>query len=433
MRVFHYLLLFFSICLPISAQKQNNQIKELENKRKAMLEKIELTNKLINESRNSEKQSERKLNLITTQINNRKQLIQTLNEEIATVNRQIKEKEESIAELDKELKTKQDRYAKSIRMMARKNKTEDKLMFILSAQNLSQTYRRIRYLREYSLSQHSQGKEIKNQKACIETEKEALHSIQKEKNNLLDERHKEENELKKEEENNRLELKDIRTKQKGLKSQLDKQRAQAASFDKQIEKLIREEIEAANRKAQGNRAKNTHNAAKDAEKAFTNNNTENEKRVSDTQGGYAMTSTEKALSGSFENNRGRLPLPINGKGVVVGHFGIQQNKQYNKVQTDNIGIDIETTAGTEARSVFDGVVSRVFVLPGYHTSVMIRHGNYLTIYGNLSQVYVKQGDKVNTKQAIGKIFTDTENNHTQLHFQIRRETVKLNPEEWLIH
>ncbi|MCD8193944.1 MAG: M23 family metallopeptidase, partial [Tannerellaceae bacterium] len=132
------------------------------------------------------------------------------------------------------------------------------------------------------------------------------------------------------------------------------------------------------------------------------------------------------------NNRGKLPFPVAGRYTIVSRFGEQQNLELKYVMTNNNGIDIQTTPGTDARAVFNGEVTRVFVVPGYNNSVIVRHGNYLTVYSNLSQVYVKAGDKVSTRQPIGKIFTDTEDgNATILHFQLWKEKVKQNPLPWL--
>lgn len=426
------ILLILLFCTIFNGTAQNrNTLKELEAKRKNMLEKIEFTNQLIEQSRESEQKSQSKLNLIKEQIQNRKQLIQTLNEEIEAVEQVVSEKELLLEQLNQELKRKQDRYARSLQQMARKNRAEDKLMFILSAENLTQTYRRIRYLREYSLSQHAQGKSIVRQKESIEQEKRELLAIEQEKKELLAERSKEEAALVNEENSNQRELDEIRSQQKGLKSQLARQKKEAEAFDRQIERLIQEEIESANRRAQAEE-KARHNAREEVRKAFDPPSQNNETRKADTQGGYMMTGKERVLSGNFESNKGRLPSPVSGRGVITNHFGIQKNKDYN-IQTNNIGIDIDTEAGGDARAVFDGTVSRIFVLPGYHTSVMVRHGKYLTIYANLSQVYVKQGEQVKARQAIGKIFTDAESGSTQLHFQMRKETVKLNPEEWIAH
>ena len=157
-----------------------------------------------------------------------------------------------------------------------------------------------------------------------------------------------------------------------------------------------------------------------------------EERVADTKGGYAMTKAEKRLSDDFASNKGRLPYPVSGRHTIVATFGEQQHQELKYVRTNNSGIDIQTSPGADARAVFNGEVTRVFVVPGYNNSVIVRHGNYLTVYSNLSQVYVKAGDKVSTRQAIGKIFTDTEDgNATILHFQLWKEKTKLNPAPWL--
>ena len=155
-------------------------------------------------------------------------------------------------------------------------------------------------------------------------------------------------------------------------------------------------------------------------------------RVAEVKGGYAMTREEKKLSDNFAGNKGRLPFPVTGRHTIVGTFGEQQHQDLKYVRTNNSGIDIQTSPGADARAVFNGEVTRVFVVPGYNNSVIVRHGNYLTVYSNLSQVYVKAGDRVSTRQSIGKIFTDTEDgNATILSFQLWKEKTKLNPATWL--
>lgn len=156
------------------------------------------------------------------------------------------------------------------------------------------------------------------------------------------------------------------------------------------------------------------------------------RNVADTKGGYAMTKAEKQLSDNFANNRGRLPYPVAGRHTIVATFGEQQHQELKYVRTSNSGIDIQTSPGADARAVFNGEVTRVFVVPGYNNSVIVRHGNYLTVYSNLSQVYVKAGDRVSTRQAIGRIYSDPEDgNSTILHFQLWKEKTKLNPQPWL--
>lgn len=448
--------LFCLLCIMVVVAfgQSNKQINALEKKRKELLEKIEVTDKLLKDAKLSEKKSTREINLLLEQLRIRRELIQALDDEIGNLNKSIADKEEEIRRETIKLKKKQKQYAQSISSMSFRNKSEDKLMFILSAEDLTQTYRRIRYLREYSLSRHQQGKEIIATQNALKIAKSELESKKTEKEGLRVERQGEENKLKEAESVQKSELVAIKKKQKVLESDLKKQKEQAASFNRQIEKLIQEEVEraAALARAEAAKAAEAERAAKAAREAELTKSSKKSKdkmvakstketpavkeiaetRKADSQGGYAMTSSERELAGSFENNKGRLPFPVAGKGIITGHFGIQQNAEYKNVQTSNDGIYIETNPGTDARSVFDGTVSKVFVLPGYNTSVMVRHGKYITIYANLSQVYVKQGDKVKARQSLGRIYTDTDDgNLTKLHFQIRKETEKLNPESWL--
>ena len=205
---------------------------------------------------------------------------------------------------------------------------------------------------------------------------------------------------------------------------LRKKQQQANALNRQIEEQIAKEIARAEAEAKqgGTNAK-----GKNTDKTSTR-----QERIADTKGGYAMTKEERKLSNDFADNRGRLPYPVAGRYTIVGTFGEQQHQELKYVRTNNSGIDIQTTPGADARAVFKGEVTRVFVVPGYNNSVIIRHGNYLTVYSNLSQVYVKAGDKVNTCQTIGKIFSDAENgNATILHFQLWKEKTKLNPSLWL--
>jgi len=157
-----------------------------------------------------------------------------------------------------------------------------------------------------------------------------------------------------------------------------------------------------------------------------------QERTAETEGGYAMTREEKVLSSNFAQNRGSLPVPVTGRYSIVSHFGVQQHENLVHVMTNNSGVDIRSDAGADARCVFKGVVTKIFTVPGYNSSVIVRHGNYLTVYSNLSRVYVKAGDQVGTRQSIGKIYSDPEDgNQAILHFEIRKEIAKQNPESWV--
>ena len=212
----------------------------------------------------------------------------------------------------------------------------------------------------------------------------------------------------------------MRKKQSEYASQLKEKQKQANQLNRMIEKQIAEEI------AQAERERKAREAAVRKNKKEGTTTTLLEERKADVKGGYAMTKEEKALSNYFSENRGRLPTHR-----IVGQFGEHQHAALEHVRTNNNGIDILADTGAEARAVFNGVVTRVFTIPGFNNSVIIRHGNYLTVYSNLNRVYVKAGDKVSTRQVIGKIFLDPSDNTTILHFQLWKEKSKQNPESWL--
>ena len=285
-------------------------------------------------------------------------------------------------------------------------------------------------MREYSAWRKKEAIKISEQQAELEKKKAELAKTRSEKNAMLGKRTDAANKLKQKEKSQKEVVADLKKKEKELQKELNAQRKQAAALNRRIEQLIAEEARKAAEEAR--RAAEAAKKATNADKKSGKNASAGEVRKSQTKGGYAMTKDELELSNSFSQNKGRLPMPLSGKYMIVGHFGQQQHQELKYVQVNSSGIDIQTTPGTTARSVFNGVVTRVFVMPGYNSSVIIRHGNYLTIYSNLSEVFVKAGDKVTTRQSIGRIYSDPEeNNRTVLHFQLWKETTKLNPEPWL--
>ena len=264
-----------------------------------------------------------------------------------------------------------------------------------------------------------------------------MEKTRAEKRALLGTRHEESKKLQSEEAVQKEEVQQLNKKQKDLKAELRKKQKQAEALNRQIEKLIAEEIARAEAEARAAREKAERAAREQAAKRKSSGgNTADkpmrEERVAATKGGYAMTKEERQLSDNFGSNRGKLPYPVTGRYTVVATFGEQQHSELKYVRTSNSGIDIQTAPGADARAVFNGVVTRVFVVPGYNNSVIVRHGNYLTVYSNLSQVYVKAGDAVSTRQALGKIYSDPEEGQaTILHFQLWKEKTKLNPLLWL--
>lgn len=394
-----FLILFVSIA------QTSKKVSELERKKRATREMIEETSRMLSDTKKSAMSSLNQLNILGHEIKTRRQLIGTLNQEIGEIEKQQRQISREINDLEEDLQGKKTKYAEAVRSMYNKRNGVDELTFILSAQTVSQSYRRLRYLHEYSRWRKEQGHQISVKQTELDGKLTDLNTKKEEKKTLLTERRDETETLRRKEADQQEIVNDLQKKQKTLQAELKKQQKQARDLDNQIQKIIEEEARKAAKK------KDTKPAVK---------------------GGYAMDKAETQLSGGFEKNKGKLPFPINGSYMIVGRFGQQQHAQLKYVTTNNNGIDLQTKPGAEARAVYDGVVSMVFMPPGYNTSVIIRHGNYLTVYSNLGEVYVKAGDTVKTRQSIGKIFTDTEDgNMTKMQFQIWKETTKLNPEHWL--
>ncbi|MDR0681296.1 MAG: peptidoglycan DD-metalloendopeptidase family protein [Dysgonamonadaceae bacterium] len=402
------ILLFILFSLPLPAQSVRTQ--ELEKQKKTLLNEIENTNKLLNENKRTINNVLNRLSLVTQQINSRKQLMEILEKEIKNLDEEIQLKELQVNDLKKKLHLKKENYAVSIQKMYKQKNNQEQLLFILSANHITQSFRRMLYLREYANWRKKQASEIIAQQNKITVEKETLEKNKKEKEMLANVRKNEEEQLHREEIVRKSEVAGLQKDRKKLQAIIEKKKKQADVLNRELEKIIAEEIVSAQIivKSQPNKGKKAEVAA-----------------------GFAMTKEEQTLSANFANNKGKLPFPLKGNYKIVEHFGIHQYRNLKNVQFNSNGIKIKTTAGNTAKAVFDGTVSRVFVVPGYQTSVIIRHGNYLTLYSSLEQVYVKRGNSVKTGQDIGKIYTDTEDNSTILYFELREGQKKLNPELWL--
>jgi septal ring factor EnvC (AmiA/AmiB activator) len=395
-------------------------VKQLEKQRKDALAAIETTNKLLVETTRTEKNSLNRLTLIAEKIDNRRKLIEAMNDEISAVDRHIAALRRELSRLKQDLAAKRTAYVKSLQTYQLRRSTYDELLFILSAHNAPQALRRMRYLREYAGWQKSQGLIILSKQQEVTEKQSELQRTRDRKLSVLNAREQESRRLVAEEKSRKQEVKQLGRRKSQLQTQLRRKQQQAQALNRQIERLITEETA---------RAAAARKAA--ARKAGADKNTA-EQRTVETQGGYAMTPTEQQLSTEFAANRGQLPPPLDGTYTLLRGFGEQQHQDFKYVRTNNSGIDLQTLPGTNARAVFAGEVSRVFAVPGYNTSVILRHGNYLTVYSNLSQVNVKPGDHVVARQIIGRIFTDPESgNETVLHFQIRKERDKLNPLLWI--
>ena len=389
-------------------------VRDLERQREEALESITLTSQLLKEASASAKLSLNRLNLLSQQLMARKKVLNLLGQEIATIDRRIKTMSDEIDILDKDLTKKKENYAKSMQNQQQEHRTTQyKMLLILSAEDLAQSYRRMRYLREYSDWQKEEAGRIKVKQNEITERKADLEKTLTEKQDLLAQHANESKKLQDEEQLQQKEVKDLDKKRNDLQRLLQQKRKDADALNKQIENLIAEEIKNSQKNTQTETAASPSSA-----------------RPSGSS--YILTESETTISKNFTANKGKLPSPVTGRFTVVSQFGEHQHQELSHVRTVNNGVDMQTTAGAEACAIYRGVVTRVFVMPGFNNNVIIRHGDYLTVYSNLSDVYVRAGDAVNTSQVIGKIFTDSEkNNETILHFQLWHERTKLNPSVWI--
>ncbi len=407
-------LIILYLCVGVSSMlfSQTLEMEQLRKNREQTLKELNETNKKLDKTLRNAKSSLNELNSITAEIKQQRNLIAKINKEIAVINRKQQAVKDTIYLLQKDLTAKKQSYAKAVKRMGHRRSEYDELMFIFSASSLSQSYRRARYLKEYSAWRKRQAAEITERKQQLEELQKELAKSIAEKNAVLKERNAEAEVLKKQEGSKRTLIAGLKKQERQLKKEIERKRKQAAELDRKLEQLIAEEERKSSDRA--DKAEGGTSTAKRSTK------------------GYKMTKEELALSGSFEKNKGKLPFPLSGSYKIVAHFGRQQHPELRYVQTENSGIDIETTPGTKARAVFNGVVSRIFVTPGYNSTIIVRHGNYLTIYANLSEVYVQAGEKVTTGQNLGKIYSDSQDgNRTILTFQLWKERTKLNPESWL--
>jgi len=418
---------FFLLCLTclflMSASAQTNKkIKELENQRNELQQQIAESETLLRSTKKDVKSQLDNLALINGQIDERKKYILAIEKDVQTINGEINTLQRQLKSLQKDLEDKKKKYESSVQYMYRNKSIQEKLMFIFSAENLSQTYRRLRYVREYANYQRLQAIEIERKQKQVEAKKTELVSTRAAKEKLLQESEAEKKKLEKQEKDKQTILNGLKRKQRGIQNEINKKRRSANKLNAQIDRLIEQEIEKARKRAEEEAKKNARKeGGKQAQKLV-------EKTVKQgTVDRFRMNTEDRQLSGSFEKNKGILPMPITGPYVIVGRYG--QYAVTKHVRLDNKGIDIRGKEGAKARAIFDGEVSAIFKYNGLN-NVLVRHGNYISVYCNLSTVTVTKGSKVKTRQEIGTVQKDASGNPV-LHFQLRKETTKLNPEVWL--
>ena len=421
-------LLFGCLCLSLPVFAQSNKlIRELESKRSTLQKQIAESETLLQATKKNVGSRLSGLASLTGQIEERKRYILTINHDLEAIDREVASLGRQIAALQRSLKDKRDKYAASVQYLYKNRSIEEKLMFIFSAKTLAQTYRRLRYVREYATFQRLQGEEILKKQQELDNKKAELLEVRAAKENLLEERESETAKLEAQEKQQRSLVNSLRRQQRSLQNELDKKRREANRLNDRIDRLIAEEIEKARRRAE-EEARREAAARKKQEAAAAPGTAVAKPAPVET---YTLDKADRALSGTFAENRGKLPVPITGPYLITSHFGQYTVEGLRNVKLDNKGIDIQGQPGAQARAIFGGKVAAVFQLNGLF-NILVRHGAYISVYCNLSSASVKTGDTVTIRQPLGAVFSNpADGGRTVLHFQLRKEKQKLNPEPWL--
>ena len=395
------ILALLLLAAPAPAQKkkaskatssQSQSVKNLKSQREKTLKELEETKKMIQQTNSNEKATVNKLNLLNKDIQTRKRLIHDLNYEIQGLDQEMTRLSMKRDSLQADLEALKESYAELVRQSHYTIAEESPLLFILSAEDFQQMLRRVRYMQEFQQFRKEQVARIENTQAEIDMQNQMLSENKSDKEEAVRTHKVQQDNLSRDEKKQKAMLEQLKKKKSTLLAQQKKQQKKADDLNRKIEELIAKEMSKSE--------------------------------------GKTLTKEQTLIAGGFEKNKGRLPMPVE-KGFISGHFGVQAHPTLEKVTVNNKGVYIQTSAGTQARAVYEGEVTSCFVMSGT-TAVIIQHGNYRTVYSGLASVSVKKGDKVKAKQAIGTIYSDPEDdNATTLFFQIWLNKNILNPEQWL--
>lgn len=384
--------------IPLHAQDKKSK---LESDKKKIEEEIKYNSKLLDETKKSQKTTLNQLVVIKKQISSREKLILNINAEIKSVSEEIESNNQTLSELNDELTKLKEEYAAMIYYAHKNRSSYDKLMFIFSSSDFNQAYKRLKYFQQYSAYRKTQVLLIEQTQAEIKQKLADLETLKLAKVELLKSFESERTKLSQEKELQNKTISQLNQKEKELLATIKEKEKAAKKLQKEIEKIIAEEISAASKKSGTTKS-----------------------------GSFDLTPSEVKLSADFQQNKGILPWPVE-RGIISGTFGEHPHPVLKNVITKNNGIDLLTDKDAKARAIFSGEVTRVMSIPNYNYVVMVRHGEFLSVYSNLVEVFVQKGDKVNTKQELGRIHTDTKDNKTELHFELWQGKTLLNPELWL--
>lgn len=435
--------------------RKSKTLQHLEQERKQLLRSIEASDKKLQQLRRDTRNEEQTLRTVKEQVEQRRQVVAVLGNEVSGLQARIDTLSGHIGRLHRREGALLLRYRAALVQLQRIDTHIDPVLFVLSSQNPAEARERQRFLSRYSKAVREASVALRTTRAEIEATKAEVGRTHSEKEQLLSLREAEKKKLEAEEQQRAAQVKDLQGKQQVLAQDLSKQKQKAEDLDRKIQAQVEAEILAAQRRAAELQRRREEARRRQAQRTQPTPppstgrsgrskgttppppppppaDDEPEERRAATPGGYAMDANERALASSFAQNKGRLPAPIRGSYSILRTFGVHQHSEHNRVQVNSSGVDFGVNGDSRAYAVFSGVVSRVFVIPGYGTAVILRHGNYLTVYANLSSVAVSTGSRVSTGQSIGSVGASPDGSSGRLlHFQLWHERTKLNPLAWI--
>jgi len=403
-RLLGLLLLLCVVNSSIHAQQRH----QLEANRKKLIKKIQLTSQLLNETTRTKAAAFDRFVALENQIQAREELIQTLQAEAEFTTQNIERTAAVIQSLEEDIHQLEQEYGQMIRQAFRHKISQSKLFFLFSAASLNQVIRRWQYLKQYDQYRKKQSKLIIDTRAALTTKVEALEVIRIEKEELINTEKQQRDLLDEEKKAKDQILKSLRSDENRLKRELVQQRQAHEKLNGAIETMIKKEM-AASRRSTRNNAKSS-SGTKDIS--------------------APAKSPAIADNGEFIRFRGQLPWPVE-KGVITRFFGKQAHPSLKKIEITNNGIDIRTDRNARVRAVFHGEVVGTQFIPGYNHMLILKHGNFYTVYSNLKEVSVRRGDQVKAKQPIGRVSLDPKTNISEVHFELWQNKERLNPVNWI--
>lgn len=414
-------LLFF-MAQGLYAQTGKPSKEELQKKIQQKHQEIELTKKYINENKSKQKKTVTLLMTLNSQINLRENLIEKTNRQVNVLETEIDTLNATIIQLEQDEIRLKGEYAKMI-VEAYKNRDKyQKLAFVLSSGSFNQAFKRAGYIKLLGENRARQLKLLTEKQQELALARNKLLGIKTNKEDLIVDKEQEKKELEVDKKEQAVIFKELKSKEKELMNTLKQQKEAARKLNNEIQRIIAREIEEERRRRDEERKREKELLA-GKEKSDATVTKSDKKEIT-------KTAEYDQLTTDFSGNKNRLPWPVE-RGFIIGTFGTHPHPTLKNIMVENNGVDIGTQPGSRVRAAFKGQVKAVFSVPGMQKCVMINHGDYYTVYCHLSEVNVKTGDMVTTKQAIGMVYTDNDEERTVVHFEVWKNTAKLNPSDWL--